>query len=291
MRANELSWSNIARFHPVALLLSLSLLFTGLTTMMPSAIAAENLKSPYGQFLDKDEILIKLRELMKGGIPGSEKPTSAEETANRLVDFIFSEVKDSRGIHIETALTALGSLAGFSVQMAIREELMKRANISEKSAFTIVVTKDGGKYYFGDLLNEGLAEPKKGNLSVWSFVGGAAQKLGAKQLPDLDSIFGHVSKTVGSNSFGVPRLPAQHMPNQLPIVLLNKFWNPTRNALVTSVKSPGQWPFAIGLAAQYAIIKGKDVIDPALAAQIVMEAAVPMSKVDPSTVRSGYFYK
>ena len=47
-------------------------------------------------------------------------------------------------------------------------------------------------------------------------------------------------------------------------------------------------PFVLGQAAQKVILEGQDVLDPTLGAKIVMEAAIPMSKIDPSRVKYAY---
>lgn len=148
----------------------------------------------------------------------------------------------------------------------------------------------GATYFFGDLINEGLVAYRKGHYSVWTFVASAAQQLGAKALPDLNELFSHVAHTVGSSDFGVPRLPSQYMPRQLPYELLDKFWNPVRLQLAVSVTSPSQWPFVLALAAKLVMIKAKDVIESGIAARIVMEAAVPMSKVDPGRIHAAFFW-
>jgi hypothetical protein len=247
-------------------------------------------QSERAQFLDHPDVLTKARVLLKSGIAGTGKKYDAAEVAGNIVELVFGETRDSRGVHCETALTTLGALGGFAVQMGIREEFVKSGKITNAKAFTTVKTKDGSTFFFGDLLNEGLWTSRQGQYSVWTMVCGAAHHLGATSLPDLKEIFAHVASSVGADNFGIPRLPSQNMPRHLPIELLNKFWNPVRIHLVTSVSSPGQWPLVLGLAAQQAIVKTKDVIAPGLAARIVMEAAVPMSKVDPRRVYAAFFW-
>jgi hypothetical protein len=160
--------------------------------------------------------------------------------------------------------------------------------MAEGQAFTVTVGKDGAPYYSGALLDEGLFNHKPGAFSVYAFVGGAARHLGAKRLPDMKFISANIAGTVGTPDFGVPRVPPEHRPKALPVELLDKFWNPVRNLLVVSVKAPGHWPFSLGLAAQQAMIKAKDVIDPGIAAYIVMEAAIAMARIDPGRVRNAY---
>ena len=74
-----------------------------------------------------------------------------------------------------------------------------------------------------------------------------------------------------------------------PIELLDKYWNPVRNFLVVNVQSPSQWPLVIAHAAQSVIVMAKATIDPALAAKIVMESAIPMAKVSPARIHFAYF--
>jgi hypothetical protein len=45
-------------------------------------------------------------------------------------------------------------------------------------------------------------------------------------------------------------------------------------------RQPSEWPFLFGLAIQQALDMGKDVLPNEEALQIVMECAIPMSKVD-----------
>jgi hypothetical protein len=225
----------------------------------------------------------------KGALPGADGPVDGQKVADEVAQLVLGEFTEAGGgIQTQTVLLTLGALAGFATQMAIREHLVRPGKMREDQAFTVIRTNDGGIYYFGELLNEGLFNHKPGALSVYAFVGGAAQHLGARRLPDIQAIASRVAGTVGTAGFGVPQLPPEHMPKALPIDLLNRFWNPMRNLLAVSVKAPSHWSLTLGLAAQKVIIKAKDTIDPGLAAQIVMEAAVPMSKVDPIRVRDAY---
>ena len=248
------------------------------------------LKTPQGQFLDHPDTHAKARELLNNNIAGTGKQYDSAAIAGKILELVLGETAEPDGIHVETVLTALGALAGFAAQMAIREDFIKSGKVSAEKAFKVVTTKDGATYYFGDVLNEGLVATRQGSLSVWSLVGGAAQHLGAKSLPDLKDLFAHVSRTVGGSSFGVPRLPAEHMPRQLPFELLDKFWNPVRNFMATSVSAPGYWPLVLSYAAQIAIKRAQGLVEPEVSARIVMEAAVPMSKVDPRRVHGAYFW-
>lgn len=93
-------------------------------------------------------------------------------------------------------------------------------------------------------------------------------------------MFKHTAGAVGTDQFGIPRVPQQHAPGDTPIHFLKVLWP----ALLPLVKrwctDPAHWPVLYGLAIQEAIDAGKGVIEPGLAARVVMESAIPMSKVD-----------
>lgn len=196
----------------------------------------------------------------------------AKEITQRLI----SGLKNEKGVHIESLLTALGSLAGYACQSSIREEFIQKKGQPEDQVFAVVSCTNGKTYYFGDLLNKPLIENK---YSIWSLAAGAAQQLGAKDIIDVTDIVRHVAETVGSINFGVPRISEDHRPGDTPVNLLKVIW-PTLHPLVKQFcENPSEWPIAYGLAIQDVMGMGKDVIDPGLALSIVMECAIPMSKV------------
>ena len=253
-----------------------------------SAEPSRNWQTDRGKFLDSEEVFKSMSDSAEGRKSQSGQKTDFNDAADQVLRLLLAELVDNRGVHIETALATVGALAGFSVQMALREAVVKTGHMAEKDVFVVVETKTGETYYFGDALNEMLFEPREGNFSIWSLVGGAVQELGAEQQVDIKDLAGHVADTIGGKSFGTPRLPRQHMPAKHPLELLDRFWHPIRNLLFINTRSPLEWPLVLGLVAQKLIMQGKDAIDPGLASKIVMEAAVPLAKVDPARVRRAF---
>jgi hypothetical protein len=240
-------------------------------------------------FLDSRDLINSTVRVLNGALPGTNKPYDAQKVSDELVQMLFAELKDQSGVHTETALATLGALAGFSVQMSLRETLVKPGKMPEDKVFVIAKTKTGESFYLGDLPNEGLFGGKPGVYSVYALVGGGAQKAGATELPDIKDIAGYVASTLGSEKLGIPRVPAEHMPHTKPIELLDKFWNPVRNFMVLNVQAPLQWPFVLALTAQKVIVMGKDSVDPALEGKLVMETATAMAKIDPARIHYAYF--
>ncbi|MGD9638596.1 MAG: hypothetical protein AB7U85_06015 [Alphaproteobacteria bacterium] len=181
----------------------------------------------------------------------------------------------------ETILSCLGALAGFGCQMAIREGFIKTGKMTEDNAFTVIETQNGDKFFYGDFLNGALLEAKT---SVWSLVAGAAQSSGAKELPDIHKICGQVAKNVGSDDFGKITVPKEHQPDEYPIESLKKEWGKMYKVILKYNYNPAFLGWYFALAAQHLIIETKDIFPPVMAVQIVMEAAVSMSKIAPAKV-------
>lgn len=197
-----------------------------------------------------------------------------------VVAQLLRVMKDSKGVHAPTLLGALGALAGYACQASVRAEQVQMNGTPEPKVFVLVQGKDGRQYFFGDLLNKPLAEDR---YSVYSIAAGAAQALGAKQLIDLKEIFTHVAHTVGGEIFGVPRVAEAERGAYAPIDVVKNLWPKLLPLLKDFCDKPFEWPILYGCAIQEAMQMSKDLIEPGRALTVVMESAVPMSKVDLSS--------
>jgi hypothetical protein len=195
------------------------------------------------------------------------------------------QIKQTGQVHPETLLTEIGALAGFSTQMSIRKSFIERQKSAPESILVEVATKNGEIYYFSDLLNwtlfDNMDQPP---YSVWAYVSAAVPAESRTLLPDIADIVSHAARSIGTRLFGVPRLPIEHMPHKMPRAALDEHWQMVRDELETSGRDPSDWPFDLAAAAQWQISNSPGTLDLGLAARIVMEAAIPMSKVDPRTV-------
>ena len=190
---------------------------------------------------------------------------------------LFAAMSGENGIHLESLLSALGALAGYACQISVREALVVQQGRAEKDVFIVVNSKHGGQtYYFGDLLNKPLAESR---YSVWSLASGASQKNGLAHLIDLHDIFKHVTASLGSDAFGIPRTPSAHQANEIPVNYVRFLWPQLFPLAQNFSATPTDWPILFGVAIQEILYASKDLIDPQLALSIVMESAVPMSKI------------
>jgi len=208
--------------------------------------------------------------------------------AQELIDWLRFELRRGREVRPEAVLCALGALAGYAAQQAIRETMVKTGKLTLDQAFAVIETRSGEVFFFGELLNavivasnggSGPTLDLPGQASIWKIVSEGGFDAGAINLPDVGDIIKHCAATVGGDEFGVPRVADAHMPDILPREAVSRFWPAARRKLAGH--EPMRWPLQLALAARTLIVSSKSVLRPDIAVQIVMEAAVPMSKIDP----------
>jgi hypothetical protein len=201
--------------------------------------------------------------------------------AEELVQCLLGAMQTERGVHIESLLTALGSLAGFCCIDSTLKQVAAVGKTSREIGLVDVETKDGRRYYFGDPVNELLLEGKH---SLWALVAGMVNHLGSQDYPDRADIAGHVAGSIGTEAFGIPRWPNQNEAGDLPINYVRAIW-PTILPLVERyTTNMYERPVLFGFAIQNMIVMAKDVIPPAIAGKLIMECAVPMAKLDPTAL-------
>jgi hypothetical protein len=209
-----------------------------------------------------------------------QQPGGSRDLTPAILDWLTAEIGDQNGIHCETAMIVLGALAGFATQQAVWAG-MAELGTPQHLVFNTVRSKSGETFYLSELVNELLAG--KGDApTIVSIVALAAAKAGARDLPDIKGIFRNSMETIGSALFGRPRIPAGHAPRILPREALTRYWR-AAHRLVERENPPmrARWfAFAAGSLLQ----KMQQSCPPDIACALMMEAAVPMSKVDPATV-------
>jgi hypothetical protein len=109
------------------------------------------------------------------------------------------QIRQAGGIHAETILTEIGALAGFAAQIAIRKGIIEPQQLDSNDVLVEVVTRNGEKYYFSDLLNwivfENLTQAP---YSIWAYVSDVVPQGERALLPDMSDIVSHAARTIGS---------------------------------------------------------------------------------------------
>src|SRR5262245_16544992 len=113
------------------------------------------------------------------------------DAAGRTIAAVLMAQQIKRGgqIHPETILSEIGALAGFAAQMSIRKSVIEPQKLDPGNILVEVVTKNGEKYYFSDLLNwilfENVSQPP---YSIWAYVSAAVPDASRPLLPDVPEI-------------------------------------------------------------------------------------------------------
>lgn len=201
------------------------------------------------------------------------------EPGPAILSFLIEQVRDDDGIHPETILSAGGALCGFAAQRAVWLTMIEQQRMPIEKVFVVVDTKDGSRFLFSDAVNHLLASEDPKILSTWRLVRDAAIKCGAKSLPDLEQIFARTAAGVGSTPFPSFSTPEAHRPREAPAAALRRFWPSVGGALDRTCDGPMHWPFVLGFVCSGLVAMSRSELDPAIAATLVMESAVAMSKM------------
>lgn len=222
--------------------------------------------------------------------------TGVDETLGNIAvghirENLMAFLKNERGIHAETLMVAVGALAGHA---ALHAAFAVASAQPAKASLVTLGTSDGSTFYAGDTLNAFLVPENPEIASLWGMIAATAAAAGVPQaeVPGYTDIFQRAVRTIGTPDFGKVNAPAEHTPGGTPRQLLDAFWPAIRKLLTWSNPtladgrslSPRYWPFVFGIVAQQYIDMTKGMLDPRLSVRLIMEAAVPMSKVDPKTV-------
>ena len=218
-----------------------------------------------------------------GFVPLPNDP-ARDAIAAHINDMLLTAHRKAGPFHPESILIEIGALAGFSAQMALRKGIIEPQNLDPRQILVGAVTKTGETFYFSDAMNwilfERMDEPP---YSIWSYVAGAVGDV--ENLPDVIETVRFAARMVGTREFGVPRVRREHLPHRMPRVTLNQNWQQVHDSLARAGRPPMAWPFDLARAAQQLVRACEGKLALPLAAKLVMEAAIPMAKVDPQTVQ------
>jgi hypothetical protein len=195
----------------------------------------------------------------------------AEEIRQRLLQAL----SDGRGVHAESLLAVVGGLAGQAAQASLRASALAGGR-PELADFHVVKTTDGGTFLIGESITRVLAG---GEFSLWNLAAAAALQQGCRALPDPAELFGHAIDSLGSDHFGLARVPAQHRPSAAALEALPSLWPAVLPTVRRFCPDPAEWPVLFALLAQQTITLSKDVLDPCIALALVMETAIAQAKV------------
>lgn len=172
-------------------------------------------------------------------------------------------------LHPQSAVSAMGCLAGYACQADVRAKYVLMSKMPEEDVFEMFSDRSGRHYFFGELTDKFLIG---GGYSLWAMISRISS-----ELPDINEILGYVSSAAGSESFGTVRGVKVGDTMQSYLKML---WAPM-SALAMQYCEPGELHIVFGAALTKMLMTfirqgtdGKELV------RISMESAVSMSRIE-----------
>ena len=163
-------------------------------------------------------------------------------------------------------------MAGCACQMA--------AMADNPGTILTLRVKGGETYYAGDAILQKLFGEQ---YSPWAIVGGGMKQIGQEQVFrdfDIQDCIKYSIGTMGSDKFGVIRMPDQYRPEVLSKESITELWNSCTDHLRRIIPSVSEWPGCYGVMLQKAIVSAGDIIKPDAALTIIAESMLYASKLE-----------
>jgi len=207
-------------------------------------------------------------------------------TAQTAVASVFSILKDEKGIRIEDALGAIGSFAGYlsiCAAMNVSDSSIEPVNgDGAEERLTVLGLPNDETAIYGPGIYEFLMTRQS---SIFNLVGMGVQLAGGSTMPDPSLLVQRHTRTLGTESYGIPIVPEGHQLRATPRDFLTQLWPLLESHITVFEKAPDMLCAAMGVAAQDLIVQGKDSIHPDVAAEIAMQSAFATSSIPPATAR------
>jgi hypothetical protein len=208
--------------------------------------------------------------------------------AGNLANNLAAWVARDGHVHAETYVAAAGAIAGYAAQRS----LMAQHGATLSPELQVLTTTAGERYLLGDPLNAMLFAQSEADANgrVWPRAAGTAMRAGLPlaQVPNTDDMFRFVADNLGGPQEGCFSTGKQHQPLVPVRELLALCWPPAERLLKADFDEvqrrfgpvPVKWWGAVAAyATSRPILDVRDVLKPAIALTILMEAAIYASKL------------
>ena len=220
--------------------------------------------------VSNDVLIESLRYQLAQLTPEERMKFGGQEMFNFIMRPIYNS-KDKK-MSIELLLYISSLIAGCACQMATMAD--------DPEAILTLQVEDGETYYAGDAILQKLFGEQ---YSPWAIVGGGMKQIGQEQVFrdfDIQDCIKYSIETMGSDKFGVIRMPDQYRPEVLSKESITKLWNSCADHLKRIIPSVSEWPGCYGVMLQKAIVSAGDIIKPDAALTIIAESMLYASKLE-----------
>ncbi|SHG81151.1 hypothetical protein SAMN05444003_1039 [Cognatiyoonia sediminum] len=193
-----------------------------------------------------------------------------EATGHDLVYAIFDIAKNDEGVHLEKALGIVGALAGYSCAMSAGLTAEQQDAPKDPAAHA----KRIDHLVFGS------------NSSLYRVWQSKAVFLGETKTLDFQELVSRHNAQIGTPEFGTAKLPQGRFVEEKPITLLLDHWKDMIGILNRYDEHYAGWPISWAAAGAQLMEMGQSAIPAGEALQILLEYAVPMSRVGAADTNS-----
>ena len=201
-------------------------------------------------------------------------------TGHELAEIVSDCVAEEPEHALDTALVIVGSLAGYAAALSAADAFEDLGPEGLQSGdYEQSESVDGEPIFAGALIDEALISGKS---SFWRMVDAKGRSLIGDDVPMLGDIKDHVDQTTRTDAFGLPRMPEGTRCLEKPRVLVEHLWPELLATLTARRDDPADWCMSWGFAAQELLEECRGQIACADAMRIMMECAIPMSRLNPN---------
>ena len=191
-------------------------------------------------------------------------PSEVADASSDIAVFLIDSYRNERGVHSETVIGAAAALAGESILRAVELELPEKGWVTSERASDAV---------FG--------QPGEGGL--WDYIRQGAIEAGARmdELPGAKDVAGRVMDAIGSDSFPPISVPKQHYPHEWPPNACPRLRGDLEKIFAKHKLTGLDTAQAVVLAIVLLIMKTKDVLPPAVGANLAIEIMIGVTHMAP----------
>jgi hypothetical protein len=206
---------------------------------------------------------------------GGARNDTPEAVSMSVYQLIAGSLEGPNGLQPENFLAALGALAGYGSRWTVRAAI-EAGKLDNDFRKPLGVNRP--HVLVSEHVNRLVCSLQ--TQSVAALLASSMMRAGANWLPDVNVAVQHNFEAINSPRYPDYTIPAKHLPSIPPQTLLMMLWEKTQRTLRGVEGGAEMAPVAIAMAAAHAIVVHKAKVPMDVGAQLVLETAIAMSKLD-----------
>lgn len=193
---------------------------------------------------------------------------------------LCAALRDGKGLHAETILTAVGALIGQAAAVAVAARA-EELGLSREAVFQDAETIGGNRFAFSDAVNRLLFDGVENWVDLWSLLGNFAEALGKPVADDAPAEWArHFAANLGGEVDGEPLRTADQFGSNLSAAeAVARFWPQVERTLRTGGGDAFDRYGRLALVAVALMAQLAEVVPGDAAASCILQAAMAGAKI------------